>query len=482
LSAFVSQFQKHITKSFFLADCSMTALSGDQLERDLSLLTQAFERADAVTKDGDCGVRTPGEIFPLCDAAMRAREMEEAWRAFDGEMAGAVEAALDSGRSPPEIAHAIGEIVQGYFRTRGLTLASYELRRLVVDLLTPRDPLVVFREKPPASQPSWTGDETRESDGAVPDGVFAGPPSPLIDHPGNAGPGPLDRLWADRSIEAVLVNGPAAIQVERAGVAEASVERFHDTAHLQDLVRRLAPDPSAGVATFRLRDGGEGVVILPPAAPQGPVVALRRGAAGEATFDRLIASGVLDRPMAGLLGLAARCRLNVLVVGPPRCGKTGLLAALAHALGEARVVTLARHRAFRHASPSRIELVVPADDSFTALLMAGAHLSPHLLLVDPVRSGDVPALARLLAAGGRGIAAALEAAAMADLPCGAVDLVVRLGRLHDGLSGVVAIEDTTGTPIFVHEDGRFQRRPAAPFFAGRVHEMGGAAALSRVLA
>src|SRR6266851_1230761 len=70
---------------------------------------------------------------------------------------------VDRGRSPPEIAYAIGELVHNYFRTRGVTLASYELRRLVAELLAQHGPvkegeeLVSFasaRAKAP-----WAGDE-----------------------------------------------------------------------------------------------------------------------------------------------------------------------------------------------------------------------------------------------------------------------------------------------------------------------------------
>ena len=62
--------------------------------------------------------------------------MQETWRAFGSEMEDAVRSALDTSRSPPEIAYAIGGIVHNYFRTRGVTLTSYELRRLVAELLT----------------------------------------------------------------------------------------------------------------------------------------------------------------------------------------------------------------------------------------------------------------------------------------------------------------------------------------------------------
>jgi hypothetical protein len=223
---------------------------------------------------------------------------------------------------------------------------------------------------------------------ALPDAVFEGPPSRLVDRAPRDSPGPIDRLWADRSIDALFVNGPGALHVERNGVLEASAERFRDHAHLREFIRRLVPHPSSPAVPFRLRDGGEGLVIFPPAAPDGPVLVLRRGAAGEATFERLVALAILDRAMADLLRIAARCRLNMLVVGPARSGKTALLAALARDLGEVRVVTLARHRAFHWPSPSKVELVVPADSAFATLLAAAAQLAPHLLVVDPVRPHD----------------------------------------------------------------------------------------------
>src|SRR5215468_11277085 len=82
--------------------------------------------------------RSLEEIFPLRGDANRARQMQEAWRAFPGEVTEKVHQALGRGTSPPEIAYAIGEIVHTYFRTRGITLASFELRRLVAELLAQR--------------------------------------------------------------------------------------------------------------------------------------------------------------------------------------------------------------------------------------------------------------------------------------------------------------------------------------------------------
>jgi Flp pilus assembly CpaF family ATPase len=175
----------------------------------------------------------------------------------------------------------------------------------------------------------------------------------------------------------------------------------------------------------------------------------------------------------------------VFVVGAEGSGKTALLAALARDLSRARptarIVTLARHREFRWPQASKVELVVPSDPAFATLLAAAARLRPDLLIVDPLRPADTPALAKLLSAGGRGILAALEPHAMAGMARSAMDLVVRLGRRDDGVAGVVAMEDAHGASIFVHEHGKFHRRTVAPAFAGRVHKAGYGEALSGAL-
>ena len=285
----------------------MTALSGgEQLDEELAPVNSVLERPDASTGEARRPSRSLDEIFPLRGDATRGLQMQETWRAFGGEMEGAVRAALDTSRSPPEIAYAIGGIVHNYFRTRGVTLTSYELRSLVAELLVlrqhaePAPPLVTFTAEPAAAETSWTGDEPGTPGPVVPDVVFEGAPSRLVEvvprdadgallvavlakaraalgsvpdgrWPREAaagaidaalrellqgepersgrlarqalselcGMGPLDPIWADRSVRAVFVNGPAAIYVERKGVLEPSPEGFRDHAHLMELVGRL---------------------------------------------------------------------------------------------------------------------------------------------------------------------------------------------------------------------------------------------------
>jgi pilus assembly protein CpaF len=296
------------------------------------------------------------------------------------------------------------------------------------------------------------------------------------------GLGLIDRLWADRTVRAIFVNGPKAVFVERNGLVEAAGEVFRGQAHLLALLGRLVARPASGVAEFTLRDGGFGAVIFPPAAPMGPVLTLRRGEPGTATLERLVRSGMLAPAIADLLRIAARSGLNMLVSGPKGSGKTALLAAIARDLdGVARVVTVARHRHFRWAAPSKVELVVSHASPYPVVLAAAGRLQPSLLVLDSIRVEDVPALGERLLRGERCTLAAVEPDAMAAGLARSVDLVVRLGRGPDGLSHAVSLEDANGQPVFVHDDGAFLRRAAAPAFASMLQAKGYGEALARIL-
>ncbi len=283
-------------------------------------------------------------------------------------------------------------------------------------------------------------------------------------------------------MRAIFVNGPKTVFVERNGLVEAAGEVFRDEAHLVALLGRLVARPASGVAEFTLRDGGVGAVIFPPAAPTGPVLMLRRGEPGTATLERLVRSGMLAPAIADLLRIAARSGLNMLVSGPEGSGKTALLAAIAHDLdGVARVVTVARHRQFRWAAPSKVELVVSRASPYPIVLAAAARLQPSLLVLDSIRLDDAPALGERLLRGERGTLAAVGSDAMAEALARSVDLVVRLGRGRDGLARAVSLEDANGQPVFVHDDGAFRRRAAAPAFASILQAKGYGEALSRII-
>lgn len=569
----------------------MTAQSGGgQPDNEGRTPTSSIlERPTVPSSGARVALRPLDQLFPLGPDSARAASMQEAWHSFGAERGSAVRTALLPERSPPEIAYAVGEIVHAFFRAHALTLTSYELRRLVAELLEAYAPAPAMSSPapaPPAARPApressaapapsraeakaepgaspvaipaavvsfasepaatpWEGEERRPPDPTVPDSIFEPPPSQLVSLLGRedaafdrllsavldtarqllgtlrdravtraailqaiervagdeaeplspetrqrlalfartelTGLGLIDRLWADPTVHAIFVNGPATVLVERNGKVEPCKESFRDEAHLIELLGHLMPRPATGVAQFSLRDGGTGTAVFPPAAPRGPVVTIRRAEPGAATFDRLIVADVLDRRMADLLRLGAHCRLNILVAGPPGSGKSALLAALVRDREEARVVTVARNRIFHRPAPSKVELVaVPGVTPLATLIGAGAGLQPDLLVVDSVELEDVPALVERLARS-RGTVAAVEPESLAFGLAQSVDVVLRLGRGRDGQYRVAAMLDGKGNALFVHEEGGFRRRSTTPSFGATVAGLGLGEALASIL-
>jgi type IV secretory pathway ATPase VirB11/archaellum biosynthesis ATPase len=300
-----------------------------------------------------------------------------------------------------------------------------------------------------------------------------------------SGLGLIDRLWADRSVRAVLINGPTSVFVERAGVLSPASEVFRGQAHLAELVGRLVERPKGGVAEFQLRDGSNGTVVFPPAAPDGPVLTIRRAEPAEATLARLLAADMLDRRAASLLHLAVQARLGILVVGPAGSGKTALLVALARDIEPAtRIVTVARDRAFRWPAAAKVELVAaPPTISYAALQAAAARLQPDVLILDSLAgdgAGVTGAIGPLAVRPGQGVLAAVEASAAVAPLTEWADVIARVARGRDGLFRV-ALEDAAGAPVLIHEDGRWQVRSARPAFAEKLRAAGYGEGLTALL-
>src|SRR3954469_21690642 len=97
-------------------------------------------RSDPPADGGPGQPRPLDQIFPLRGDANRGREMQATWYSFCRDRLEAVRGVLGTGRSPPEIAYQLGELLHNHFRTRGVTLTSYELRRLVAELLALHGP------------------------------------------------------------------------------------------------------------------------------------------------------------------------------------------------------------------------------------------------------------------------------------------------------------------------------------------------------
>jgi pilus assembly protein CpaF len=161
------------------------------------------------------------------------------------------------------------------------------------------------------------------------------------------GLGPLEPLLLDESINDIMVNGPDKTFVERAGKLVQVPVRFRDWQHLTNICQRIAAsvgrrvDEASPMVDARLKDGSRVNIILPPLSLDGPALSIRKFSKKPIDFEKLISYGSLTPPIARILEIAARCRLNIIVSGGTGSGKTTMMNAMSRFIDPAeRVVTV----------------------------------------------------------------------------------------------------------------------------------------------
>ena len=291
-----------------------------------------------------------------------------------------------------------------------------------------------------------------------------------------ARPDPLAALLNDSSITEVIVNGPAEIWIERRGRLQRAALRFDDTGALRDACVRLAAragrrlDDAQPMVDARLADGSRLNVVLPPLAPDGPLLTLRRFAPRPFTLTELVELGSLSQADADLLDRCVRERLSIVISGGTSSGKTSLLGALAARIDASeRIVTVEDAAELRIDRPhvARLEargasLEGTGEVGIRELVRNALRMRPDRLIVGEVRGGEALDMLQAMTTGHDGSLTTVHAkspddalrriellALMAglELPYAAVreqvasafDVVVQVARRSDGERRLVSI-------------------------------------------
>lgn len=125
--------------------------------------------------------------------------------------------------------------------------------------------------------------------------------------------GPLQPLLADPTITEIMVNGPGDVFFERQGRLMRSDRAFSSQAQLRALIDRvLGPlgrrvDESSPMVNARMPEGHRVHVVIPPLAPDGPIVTIRKFTQRVITLQEMERFGSIDWAFAALSGMGGAC-------------------------------------------------------------------------------------------------------------------------------------------------------------------------------
>ena len=295
------------------------------------------------------------------------------------------------------------------------------------------------------------------------------------------GLGPLESLLADPGISEVMINGPDAVFVERAGLIERSPTHFSGAQALRSVIDRIVAgagrrvDEASPMVDARLPDGSRVNVVLPPLAINGPIVTVRKFSGLKLDLAALVGLGSLSAAMAQFFEIAVRARRNIVVSGGTGSGKTTLLNAIAGLIpATERIVTIedAAELALQHAHVVTLEarprnLEGHGEVTIRDLVRNALRMRPDRIIVGECRGGEALDMLQAMNSGHEGslttahansardLLSRLEVMTLMagmDLPlaairaqiAGAIDLIVHQARLAGGVRRVSSIVEVVG--------------------------------------
>lgn len=292
---------------------------------------------------------------------------------------------------------------------------------------------------------------------------------------------PIRPYLEDPSVSDIMINGPDQIFVERGGRLFLVPARFSSREALVAALRNAAQfvgksvDEARPILEGRLPDGSRIEAVLPPAAPDGPCVSIRRFFKETLTVQRLIEFGAMTPDCAQALSAFVVSKLNVVVAGGTGSGKTSMLNALSSFVPEGeRVVVLEDSRELQLQREHVVMLEARPPDaagrgavSIRDLFKATLRLRPDRIVVGEIRSGEALDLIQAMTSGHGGCLTTVHAtyprdtlsrletmSLMSDVEmplsalrmqiASAVNLIVQVSRLSDGSRKVTHVSEVLG--------------------------------------
>jgi pilus assembly protein CpaF len=295
---------------------------------------------------------------------------------------------------------------------------------------------------------------------------------------------PVVPFLDDPAVSEVMINGPNQIYIERKGQLELTPARFSSREALVSALRNLSQfvgkhvSEERPILEGRFPDGSRVEALLPPVAPDGPHVSIRRFFKETLTVDRLVQFGSMTPVVAASLEAFVVAKLNIMIAGGTGSGKTSMLNALSGFIPDGeRVVVIEDSREIQFQKPHVVQLEArPADPKgrgaigIRDLFRATLRMRPDRVIVGEIRGGEALDIVQAMTSGHGGCMGTLHASyprdtltrleTMAmmsdiDMPLTAmriqigsgVQLILQVSRLQDGSRKVTHVTEVAGFDV-----------------------------------
>ena len=290
----------------------------------------------------------------------------------------------------------------------------------------------------------------------------------------------LQELLEDDSITEIMVNGKDCIFLERNGRTEHWPGSFSAQERLEDVIQQIVSrvnrvvNTASPIVDARLADGSRVNVVLPPVAPDGPILTIRKFPADPITMEQLIEWGSIPREAADFLACLVRTGYNLFISGGTGSGKTTFLNALsAYIPSSERVITIEDSLELQILGiPNLVRLETrnagaegTGAVTIRDLIRTALRMRPDRIIVGEVRGAEALDMLQAFNTGHDGSLSTAHANSTADLlsrletmvlmagelPLAAirqiassVEILVHLGRLRGGRRKVLEIVEVLG--------------------------------------
>jgi pilus assembly protein CpaF len=295
------------------------------------------------------------------------------------------------------------------------------------------------------------------------------------------GLGPIEPFIRDPEITEIMVNGHRAVYIERAGKIHRTEVEFKSEEDLRRAIDKIVGrvgrriDDASPYVDARLADGSRVNAIIPPVAIRGSALTIRKFSADPFTAKDLVDFGTMTPEVVRFLDACVRGRLNILVSGGTGAGKTTLLNVLSAFLPEdERIITIEDSAELRLQQPHVVSLEyrppnIEGEGEITIrdLVRNALRMRPDRIVVGEVRGGETLDMLQAMNTGHDGSISTIHAnsprdvlsrletlalmagmdltvRALREQVAAALDLIVHVSRLQDGVRRVTNVSEVVG--------------------------------------